>query len=136
MLTSSAILLTLTIYYEAGNQPVQCQQFVADTVINRMSQRKLTAEQVIRQRNQFEWIPVLLRGENPMNRYTAIKRKKDLATQKSIANAERLAKAALKKGYVPLYSGTFFQSKSEGVPNWYSNPLYCGDLVFNNDSLE
>lgn len=132
MLTTAALLLTLTIYHEAGNQPPICQQLIADTVVNRMSQRKLTAEQVIRQKNQFEWIPVSLKKEAPYSRYKAIKRMKDPMTRASIENAEKLAKAALKKGYVPLYSGAYFQSTSEGVPKWYTNPIYCGDLVFDN----
>lgn len=136
MLTSAALLLTLTIYHEAGNQPPMCQQLVAETVVNRMSQRKLTAEQVIRQKNQFEWIPVLLKGDSPIQRYNQIKRMKDQPTKDSIANAERLAKMVLKKNYVPLYSGTYFQSASEGIPKWYQGHIQCGDLVFDNGGLE
>ena len=129
-------MLTLTIYYEAGNQPTACKALVADTVINRMSQRKLTAEQVIRQKNQFEWIPVLLRKEKPFNRYVKLIRDDNPMTKQAIRESEQLARRALKKNYVPLYSGTYFQSKSEGVPKWYTNPMYCGDLVFNNDAHE
>ncbi|WEU69121.1 hypothetical protein vBEcoPHC25922_110 [Escherichia phage vB_EcoP_HC-25922] len=128
--------MTLTIYYEAGNQPTACKALVADTVINRMSQRKLTAEQVINQRNQFEWIPVLLKKEKPFKRYVKLIRDDNPLIKKSIRESERLARRALKKGYVPLYSGTYFQSKSEGVPKWYTNPMYCGDLVFNNSSRD
>ena len=129
-------MLTLTIYYEAGNQPTACKALVADTVINRMAQRKLTAEQVIRQKNQFEWIPVLLKQEKPYKRYVKLIRDKNPMTKQAIRESERLAKRALKKNYVPLYSGTYFQSKSEGVPKWYANPMYCGDLVFDNSSRE
>lgn len=129
-------MLTLTIYYEAGNQPTACKTLVADTVINRMAQRKLTAEQVIRQKNQFEWIPVLLKQEKPYKRYVKLIRDKNPMTKQAIGESERLAKRALKKNYVPLYSGTYFQSKSEGVPKWYANPMYCGDLVFDNSSKE
>lgn len=136
MLNAATLLLTLTIYHEAGNQPPMCQQFVADTVINRMSQRNMTAEQVIRQKNQFEWIPVLLKGDSPSKRYNSLKRSKEPMTVQALAQAESIAKSSLKKKYVPLYSGTYFQSKSEGVPKWYSNPMYCGDLVFNNDADE
>ncbi|WJJ57398.1 hypothetical protein [Escherichia phage 4E8] len=128
--------MTLTIYYEAGNQPTACKALVADTVINRMSQRKLTAEQVIRQKNQFEWIPVLLRKEKPFKRYVKLIRDDNPMTKQAIRESEQLARRALKKNYVPLYSGTYFQSKSEGVPKWYTNPMYCGDLVFNNDAHE
>ncbi|WMX18843.1 hypothetical protein [Escherichia phage vB_EcoP_PAS59] len=128
--------MTLTIYYEAGNQPTACKALVADTVINRMSQRKLTAEQVINQRNQFEWIPVLLKKEKPFKRYVKLIRDDNPLTKKSIRESEWLARRALKKGYVPLYSGTYFQSKSEGVPKWYTNPMYCGDLVFNNSARD
>ena len=109
-------MLTLTIYYEAGNQPTACKALVADTVINRMSQRKLTAEQVIKQRNQFEWIPVLLKKEKPFKRYVKLIRDDNPLIKRSIRESERLARRALKKDYVPLYSGTYFQSKSEGVP--------------------
>ena len=129
-------MLTLTIYYEAGNQPTACKALVADTVINRMAQRKLTAEQVIRQKNQFEWIPVLLKKEEPFKRYVKLIRDDNPLTKKSIRESERLARRALKKSYVPLYSGTYFQSKSEGVPKWYTNPMYCGDLVFNNSARD
>ncbi|UYE90010.1 hypothetical protein [Escherichia phage E20-1] len=128
--------MTLTIYYEAGNQPTACKALVADTVINRMSQRKLTAEQVINQRNQFEWIPVLLKKEKPFKRYVKLIRDDNPLIKKAIRESEELARRALKKGYVPLYSGTYFQSKSEGVPKWYTNPMYCGDLVFNNSARD
>lgn len=101
-----------------------------------MSQRKLTAEQVIRQKNQFEWIPVLLRKEKPFKRYVKLIRDDNPMTKQAIRESEQLARRALKKNYVPLYSGTYFQSKSEGVPKWYTNPMYCGDLVFNNDAQE
>lgn len=129
MLSTAVLILTLTIYHEAGNQPEVCQQFVAETVINRMSRRKLTAEQVIREKNQFEWLKVL-RGKSLMQTYIQVRNKKDPMTKKSIATAERLARQVLQKGYMPMYQGQYFQSLSEGVPKWYKHHFVCGQLVF------
>lgn len=85
-------MLTLTIYYEAGNQPTACKAMVADTVINRMAQRKLTAEQVIRQKNQFEWIPVLLKQEKPYKCYVKLIRDKNPMTKQAIGESARFDK--------------------------------------------
>lgn len=129
MLTTAALLLTLTVYHEAGNQPQMCQRYVADTVINRMSEKKLSAERVIKSKGQYQWLHHV-HGKTLVQDYQHIRMSKNPATQKEIKLATQLAENALSPGYVPAYKGIHFQSRHEPIPRWYKGYFRCGDLVF------
>lgn len=47
--------LATTIYRESGNQSFRGQMLVAAVVVNRMKHHKMTACQVVMQKNQFSW---------------------------------------------------------------------------------
>lgn len=129
MLSTAALLLSLTIYHEAGNQSHQCQRYVADTVVNRMAIKKLSAERVIKERGQYQWLHHV-KGRSLVQDYQHIQIKGKPADKVELQHATLLANQVLSSGYVPAYKGVHFQSKHEPIPRWYKGHFRCGDLVF------
>lgn len=129
MLSTAALLLSLTVYHEARGEPQICQRYVADTVVNRMRQSDISAKKVIKQPNQYQWLS-LVRGRDLQAHYKHIQTKGQPADKKALEQATKLANLVLSSEYVPLNKGQYFMTKRSKVPKYYGGYTTCGGHYF------
>lgn len=129
MLSTAALLLTLTIYHEARGEPQICQRYVADTVFNRMKQSEKSADAIIKERNQYQWMS-LVKGRSLVQHYRRIQTKGQPADKKALEDAVKLAHIVLSSEYVPANKGMFFQTVRNRIPSYYGGHFRCGGHNF------
>lgn len=129
MLASGVLLLSLTIYHEGRNQPLICQQYIADTVVNRMDKRNMSAERVIKEKGQYKWINHINSKKLEQN-YKHIQLKGAPADKEALVIATKIAKKVLSDGYVPINQGSYFQTTNKKVPKYYKGVFKCGNHYF------
>ncbi|MFW3388084.1 UNVERIFIED_CONTAM: cell wall hydrolase, partial [Kocuria sp. CPCC 205274] len=64
----------VTVYKEARGEPRQCQVLVAEVVRNRMDNKGKSAQQIVKERGQFSWMP-LIKGQSISSVYNRIQSK-------------------------------------------------------------
>lgn len=122
--STDTLYTAVTVYKEARGESFQCQVLVADVVRNRMDDKDYTAKQVVKERGQFSWLP-LLRGRTIEAEYNRLKLKASDKDKKALATAVLIAKKVLKPDYDTGNNLFYFHSR-----RGHKYDVKCGKLYF------
>lgn len=92
------LYIATTVYKEARSEPRQCQVLVAKVVRNRMDDKGKTAQQIVKERGQFSWTP-LLKGRSIRTEYEHIQMKARNDDKRALDHATVIAHKVLKPEY-------------------------------------
>lgn len=122
--STDTLYTAVTVYKEARSEPRQCQVLVAEVVRNRMDDRSKTAKQIVKERGQFSWVP-LLNGRTIESEYKRLKLKAKNDDAKALSNAVLIAQKVLRPNYDTGNNLFYFHSR-KGKPY----DVKCGKLYF------
>ncbi|MCS5736560.1 cell wall hydrolase [Herbiconiux daphne] len=114
----------VTVYKEARGEPRQCQVLVAEVVRNRMDNKGKSAQQIVKERGQFSWMP-LIKGQSISSVYNRIQSKAKNGDQEAIATATSIANQVLQPGYDTGNNLYYFHSIKGR-----RHDVKCGNLYF------
>ncbi|MCS5736686.1 cell wall hydrolase [Herbiconiux daphne] len=114
----------VTVYKEARGEPRQCQVLVAEVVRNRMDNKGMTAGEVVKERGQFSWVP-LLRGKSISSEYDRLKIRTRNGDKEMLNQAVDIAQDVLDPEYDTGNNLFYFHSR-----RGHKYDVKCGNLYF------
>lgn len=118
------LYVATTVYKEARSEPRQCQVLVAEVVRNRMDDKGKTAQQIVKERGQFSWTP-LLKGRSIRTEYDKIQLHARNDDKKALKKAVTIAHTVLQPEYDTGNNLYYFHSI-----RGKSYDVRCGKLYF------
>lgn len=124
MVNIDTLYTAVTVYKEARGEPRQCQVLVAEVVRNRMDDKGKTAQQIVKERGQFSWLP-LLRGKSIRTEYDRLSIKGKKNDKEALQNAVLIANQVLHPEYNTGNNLFYFHSHKGR-----RHDVKCGNLYF------